>query len=288
VHAFLDAVDQDDVQFALVTFGDSVTHRVPLGADPAPIRAAIDELAARGGTNISAGVDAAAAILRAGRQDAQRLMIVLTDGVNGPGMPRLDLAAERAKDEGVTIVAVCAGGTCDPLLPQAASEPDFYFDVPDAADLVALFTRLVDELLESLRKVDITEVVAPGFELADASGGPPLAELGPDRFVWRIRALSEEGVDARHRLVARSPGRRPVARYTLVEYSSAEGLGRLYLPPAEVLVRGGPTPGPTALPPLASPTPGGPAPTSTPTPTEPSGRARLYLPLALDSQAVSR
>jgi len=288
VSAFLDEITSSKWQFALVAFNDTVTHAVALTEDRDAIRDVLNQLEPEGETNISAAIDKAHELLLADQPGVPKAMIVLTDGRNNAGFDPVAEAAARAKAAGIVIIAVCAGGNCDPQLPTAAANPGFYFNVPNAADLTALFQHLAGQLVRSLEGLRIDDLVGPDLELAPAMPSPPPDEILPGEIKWWLDVLPVGGVTVTHQLVGLAPGTHPVSLNARVDYytRAAPGMGVLFLPVPVIKVRGSVTPEvplPT-LPPPVTPSP-------TPTPTATRHRDWLgpvYLPLAARNAGPER
>merc|ERR1740124_572147 len=78
VHNF--ALGLDAARFSAVSFQSFATERVGWSTNQVEIDAAIDEMEANGGTSISAGLEAAGALLNNSRADATRIVLLFSDG----------------------------------------------------------------------------------------------------------------------------------------------------------------------------------------------------------------
>lgn len=171
--AFLDAMDLDQSRVGLVVFNDVAGLHSPLTQDKAYIRTRIDSITPSGRTNISAAIDLATGELVTKDRGMQRAMIVLTDGINTVPTDPVPVAAQRAKDQGIVVVTICAGGQCDPGLPMAASSPELFFNVPNAAELVQLYQKLAGELqANAIVSWSIHDVVPANMKYIDGSAIP--------------------------------------------------------------------------------------------------------------------
>jgi hypothetical protein len=238
----------------------------------------LDDLTAGGATNIGSAIERARQLLVEGRSEVPQIMIVLTDGVNSAGSGPVLTAAINAKSDGIVLIAVCAGGECDPVLPQAASDPTYYFSVPDAADLLSLFEQLGAQLIRSVTTLQLEDHLAPWIGLSALPARPLPDAAGADWLRWRFDLLPVGGISLTHQIVPQRIGVLPVSRFTTIEYTTygpdgqpAEGRAFLGAPRVEVI--GTPTPGPS-LPTL------GPPPLHSPTPTATAERppSRAFLP----------
>lgn len=282
-----------DVRFGLVAFSNVLLARVPLTADRVLVTDRLRALAPGGDTNIGMAIETAVDVLKDARPGARRFIVLLTDGYNSTGARPIPETAGNAKDAGIEVIAVCAGGVCDPALINAVSDPAFYFDVPDSQGLVELYGRIAAVISgavpASVRILDQPhgERVLP----AVPDSADPAPVRGPDPDVWAFGFPNDGGVAVTRRLEARRPGRFPATLWTRVEYTTADGAtGVLYVPPVPVAIAGPvppdlPTAGPlpTATPvPTATPTATAtplPTATATPSPTLRPEERGIYLPL---------
>lgn len=146
IEAVLAALDRNEGenQVAVVVFNRQAQVLVPLGADLEGARAALAALHTEPGSHLEAGVALAAAELGRARADAERWMVVLTDGRPDPSTPADCLAAaESARALGIRIDTIGLGADLDPGLLRAMAGADArYHEAPDAEDLAALFAAL--------------------------------------------------------------------------------------------------------------------------------------------------
>ncbi len=266
VRSMLTAPTSQQWLFGAVAFNDDVTEWVGVTENRQSVLDLVDRLRAGGGTNIGAAIRRGGELLAEAAAEVPQVMIVLTDGINATGSGPVLAAASEVKASGVIVVAVCAGGECDPALPEAASDPSYYFAVPDPESLVDLFGQLTRELIRSVTLLALEEQIGPGLELAGLLPQPPAAEITDLVVRWSFNRLPVGGVSLTHALVPRRLGHLPVARWTRLDYATLGQGGQVesgysYLPVPAIEVVGDPTPSPS-LPTLAPP----PAQTATPTP----------------------
>jgi Mg-chelatase subunit ChlD len=186
--AFLEAMDLSISRVGLVTFNQEAGLRVPLSQDARRIRGEIDSLIAGGKTNISAAIDIAHAELKRDPQGHQLALVVLTDGRNTVPADPVPVAAGRAKDDGITVAAFCAGGDCDPGLKDAASDLSLYFSVTDLAKLVELYTALAGKLQQnSIVTLTIRDEIPANMRYVAGSATPKADTDGPNVLVWNLK-----------------------------------------------------------------------------------------------------
>lgn len=287
--AFLDATDFKQTRVAVIAFGEVASVFAPLTSDRAPLEAAIRRLTPGGRTNISAAIDLARETLDADvRSNAARAMVVLTDGQNtAPGALPVADAAARAHAAGITVVAICAGGTCADDLARAASAPRFYYSVPDTTQLTALYRDLASTLQAvDVVAITVTDEIPANMRYVAGSARPAPARIDGSTLVWEFAAFPAAGI--RYTLEPLAIGTWPTnvaAVATFVDRLGRRGEAPFPVPQLHVTGVGTATPTPTIADtptPVATATPSA-TPTATPRPTRtPRVRYRpLYLPLAL-------
>jgi hypothetical protein len=134
---------------AIIDFDDVAQVAYPLSflsskSVRAAARNAVDQIDNSGGTNLSAGLDASIAELTSKRANGRpQFIIFLTDGQGDYSAS----SAERAREAGITINTIGLGQDVSSELLQeiAATTGGKYYPVERAADLTALFERIVVE-----------------------------------------------------------------------------------------------------------------------------------------------
>lgn len=132
-------IDFDDI-------GKVVYPLTTLGSDAArdAAKEAIDQIDNLGGTDLSAGLDAAVAELARNRQEGRsQFIIFLTDGQGNYN----DASAERAKQAGITVYTIGLGQevSADLLTRIAEQTGGKYYPVKNASVLSALFEKIFTE-----------------------------------------------------------------------------------------------------------------------------------------------
>ncbi len=141
-------VDFDDiasVQYSL-SFMDT-------GSARSAAKAAVNRIDDEGGTNLSAGLDAAIEELARNRVEGRRqFLIFLTDG-EGYYDPS---SAQRAQQAGITIYTIGLGSEIDPAILEgiATETGGRYYAVADASSLTALFERIFTENIDMASRAE--------------------------------------------------------------------------------------------------------------------------------------
>ncbi len=279
-HAFLDDVPAG-TRVGFVAFGTSVTVRLPLDADLAPVRAALDGLRANGRTAIAQALVAAESMLADARPEASGAVVLLTDGREAAGSVTAMLqAAARIKAAGHRVVTVCAGD-CDPELSDVASSPDDAIQTPDSAALVALFRSLAADLARA-QPADIRITEGYFEDVAPRPGlfiPQPVAQR-PAESVWSFGRLPRGRPQlVQVVVVPRSTERREAVRFTRLDYRFARQPGHAYFPSTFLdTIDPTPTAIPSWTPTATRPPTSTPWPTATPPGWPPVGARVLWLP----------
>ena len=139
---------QSGNRVALVSFNREAQLVQSLTNDLGSVRQALAGLSTVTGTRIDLGIAVARAELTGERGDAarSRVMVLLTDGrVSDVTNAEVVQAAEAAKAEGITLLAIGLGDAADvdfELLRAVASRPDLVFQAPSAAELAAIYAQI--------------------------------------------------------------------------------------------------------------------------------------------------
>jgi Mg-chelatase subunit ChlD len=308
--AFIDAMNFDVGQVAIVSFNRSATIRIPLTADPKAAKDAVGRITLAFGTDLGAGLEAGREVLEAGRPTTPTpdepasldVIVVLSDGISSRGSADQALAAaEDARQAGMSLAAVCLGADCDaPTMQAIASDPDLFFPT-DRDNLEAVYARIAHVLLNlALREYVVRDHIPGNMRLDAESVVPSPADVTDGVITWRFAVVPTRGITLTYRLVPQATGHWPTNELALgVFRDSADRVGSVQFPVPYVdvydplLPTATPTPtatsrpDPTATPTLSKtatswPSPASPTPSPSATPTR---RAvivgpPIYLPYA--------
>lgn len=154
IQGFFDALDEtnDEEEVGLATYSNRSTENQQLEFDYSETRDILEGIHPSGSTNIHAGIVDGADILgnRArGRDDARKLMIVMTDGLHNTG-PEPILAARDAKAAGIIIYTITFGHNADISRMKAIADETggAHYHAPNAAELEDVFRRVVVDSAE--------------------------------------------------------------------------------------------------------------------------------------------
>ena len=139
---FVDELDGAGLgdRIGLVSFGSSATRAASVGSDPDRVRRAAQKLSAGGGTDMAAGLEAAAGELKG--EDGRCVVVLLTDGMPNSSAATLR-ARERLVKAGADIIARGVEGANLDFLQQLATVDG---EILDLADLAGGFRGIARQL----------------------------------------------------------------------------------------------------------------------------------------------
>lgn len=157
--SFVDKLEEED-RIAIVRFGSYAQLTQDLTSDKDNVKNAIDNIGSEGGTAIHTGIDTSISHLNAaGREEAMKIITVLTDGQNDAGPSPVITSAQQAKDLNYTIFTIGLTNFVDEdLLMNIATKPEYYY----YSDF-----NMLDEIYQELSKKisEIKEVKTVGVSL---------------------------------------------------------------------------------------------------------------------------
>jgi Mg-chelatase subunit ChlD len=260
---------------------------------------AVNRVGANGGTRIDLGIMEGLRVISQGRSGLNRdelteVMVVLSDGGNNAGCAPVLAAARQARGQGILLIAVCVGNSCDEqCMRQVASGPRYYFRAQNAGQLSAVFERIRDRILKiNLRKLTVYDALPDWMEYVPGSADPPQSSPDdPDQWLkWEDVYVPADGVTYAFKVKPLKTGYMPTNAEATGNLIDNKGRSREWvfqvpwvtvLQPEPLSTAATPPPTPTFTPvPTDTPTP---TPTITPSPTNtPTPRPKpIYLPILL-------
>jgi cysteine-rich repeat protein len=148
--AFVGVMDFTKDVGGLTSFNDQASLDQTLTSDELALLSKVSELAASGGTAMELGI-------QTGRIDlvdngrVNKVMILVSDGVNNDGHTHPLFEADIAKAEGISIFTIGLEDTSSShdLLVGIASDPAYHFDAPNSEDIGYIYTQLVEQICVS-------------------------------------------------------------------------------------------------------------------------------------------
>lgn len=205
---FIDLMDLTQHRVGIVDYSSDV-RSYDLTTDAAGAKSYIDTLFANGGTATGDAIKVSTELLANHRDDAQPVIVLLTDGEatgTGEGLNAFDYAlkkANEAKDAGIvfyTIALLNVGDNPDNsapnnLLKNMATTSHHHHFVLGSVGLNAIYEAIVQEIgLASAYDVVVKDVVAPGFEIVPDSylNNIPRPEVVGNTLIWRFLELKDD------------------------------------------------------------------------------------------------
>jgi Mg-chelatase subunit ChlD len=149
---FVDLLSLPADQAGVVWFNERVGVEQSLTGERQALHAAIDRIPVHEFTRIDQGITLAHHELLhspMANPAAQRVMVVLTDGIPNP-VPewQVEAAADNAKSSGIRMFTVGLGQDVRPeFLRRLASTPDDYFESPTAGKLTDIYKRIAERIV---------------------------------------------------------------------------------------------------------------------------------------------
>ena len=262
---FMETLNLDQDQAALIEFNDTARVLEPLGRQRYRLQKAIAQLTPRGGTEIAAAISTAQAELSGPRhvQGHAPVMILLTDGTSSP--TEALAAATAAKEAGTQLFVIGVGSdVIEDLLRQVAS-PGRFFYTRSGADLTEIYLQIA----RLVQTTDLTNVVVSDTLRPDVaysgSGNPPPDRQGP-KLTWSLPVLPLQGITLTYQIQPSQVGEYdPSQEPARLSYQDRTGNSyQLQFPTRTIRVL---APTPTATPTATATATVTPTPTATRTPT---------------------
>lgn len=145
-----------------ITWNTDVLDEIGFQNTNPPVQSFLDAMRAGGGTDSTAGMEAARDIAGGFNADAVKAVVLLTDGVNGNYAsvnPATLAICDNLKSQGVVVYTIALGPVATQFpevaafLTACASDPGKFYNAPDATALQNVF----DAILTSVKKLRITE-----------------------------------------------------------------------------------------------------------------------------------
>jgi len=241
--AFLNELNPNGAQVAVVSFDTTATVLQPLTSDLRAVVRAIAKLDPGGQTNYIDALDKARAELTgpAARDDVPQVAVMMTDGkpTNRPGV---EDAADRLKSVPVSLYTIGLGLTVNQdLLRSMASRPDFFFSAPSEAELADVY-RAIARRITAVRVIDsatITDIVPADMQVDLGSTFPRHSnwDSATRTLTWQLSAVPASGDTISYRVRPTVTGLRPTNVRADIVYVDASGEpGSEIFPIPEIIV----------------------------------------------------
>ena len=135
--SFIDSLE-DNTNMALIGFSNSAYIRAEMGMDRAALQAAVSEISASGGTNITSGIISALEVCE--NTSGRNTILLMTDGQSDVNMS----IVEQAAAQGIVIHTIGFGGAIDEILQSIADATGGqYIRADSSSELTGVYRSLV-------------------------------------------------------------------------------------------------------------------------------------------------
>jgi hypothetical protein len=194
--SFIANMDETD-RVGYVKFGSygvlaqSLTYMNTAGK--ASMQATIDDTGLEGGTKISDGIDIAVnELVSNGREDALKVIVLLTDGQNDNGTTPVLKSAQAAKDANITIFTIgLTEFVNDEMLKEIASNPGYYYYAPTGAQLQGIYNEISSEIKKIASGARVFYVLPANVSYEGNASIAPDINTG-DTLQWLVGNLSPD------------------------------------------------------------------------------------------------
>jgi len=229
---FIDLMDLNVHRVGIVDF--SSTNNIglfPLGTDATAAKDYISKINANGGTATGAAIDKAIAELQNVRDEAQPVIVIMTDGdatePSGNAYQYALQKANEAKEQGIVFYTIALlNSTDDPntskpnlLLKDMATTSSHHHFVLGSTGLSAIYAAIVKEIgIASAYDVTVRDTVAPEFEIVPGSydHNIPKPDVIGNTLTWKFNELKDKTLTLSYKI-------RPVTDTKPGNYNVASG-----------------------------------------------------------------
>ena len=215
----LDLENNPNIKIDVVQFNSAARIMCELTNHAGRAASCTNKIGASGGSAIDKGIKEGLKVLVKGRSDApgripREVMLVLSDGVNNDGCPKVLKEAELVKRDGVQIFTVCLGGDCErDCLRQVASSALLFYEIAESRFLVQVFDHIRRAIQTTrLQKLSVS-VQAPtnmDIVLSSISGNGRWDERGRVIY-WEDEFVATSGMTLTYRQRSLESGFQPVS-----------------------------------------------------------------------------
>ena len=206
-------------RISIVKFSDNATSMLPLTNSLDNVNSTLDALYAGGNTNITdAFLKSENEIRGRGRQDAEKVIILLSDGVpNRPSGNPKDSAINEGKNAqklcGVFTVGllkhVGKGDKEEARRVLKACQNKGYYETDNGSGLDNIYTQILDEINVAAKNSIVTDVISSKFRLVSNSitytkGEAPIYDEGQRKITWNVGTIKNESCTMKYQIEALS------------------------------------------------------------------------------------
>lgn len=237
---FIDLIDFNSHNAGVVDFSSSA-RSLPLTNDATVLKNHINSIELGGGTETGYAIRQAMKLLENGREEAQPVIILLTDGEANNTADALK-AAEEAKQAGIviyTIALLAPGENADAsapnlLLRDMATTAKHHNFVLGSVGLIDIYRRIVQEIgISSAYDVEIKETVSPQFEIVPGSyeNNIPKPKVEGNTLTWNMLELKADTIELKYKVRLKDgekAGKYNIAESSKITYKDYAGANCSY------------------------------------------------------------
>ncbi|EOS54109.1 IPT/TIG domain-containing protein [Paenibacillus barengoltzii] len=213
---FVDLMDMTKHRVAVVDFA-STASSFPFTVDKDAVKSYIDKINANGGTATGSAIDAATALLADHREEAQPVIVLLTDGAATESPSNTDpfdyalQKAQAAKDAGVIFYTIALlNPNEDPetsapniLMKNMATTATHHYFVLGSQGLDQIYAAIVKEIgMASAYDVTVTDTVGNDFEIVPGSyeDNIPKPTVTGNTLTWKFNELKNSALTFKYKI----------------------------------------------------------------------------------------
>jgi uncharacterized protein YegL len=237
---FIDLFDFNSHNAGVVDFSSS-TRSLPLTNDATALKDHINSMRSGGGTETGYAIREAMKLLKSGREEAQPVIVLLTDGEANNTADALK-AAQEAKQAGIVFytIALLAPGEDENasapnlLLRDMATTAKHHNFVLGSVGLMDIYRRIVKEIgISSAYDVEIKETVSPQFEIVPGSyeNNIPKPKVEGNTLTWNMLELKTDTIELKYKVrlkAGEKAGKYNIAESSKITYKDYAGANCSY------------------------------------------------------------
>lgn len=239
---FVDLIDFNSHNAAVVDYSSTdTTKSISLTDDATTLKNHIDGISCGGGTETGFAIREAMKILEGGRDEAQPVILLLTDGEASNKADAL-LAAEEAKQAGIIFYTVALlSSSADPdtsapnlLLRDMATTSRHHHFVLGSVGLIDIYRAIVKEIgISSAYDVEIKETISPQFEFVPGSyeNNIPKPKVEGNTLTWNMLELKTDTIELKYKVrlkAGEKAGKYNITQSSKITYKDYAGANRSY------------------------------------------------------------
>lgn len=239
---FVDLIDFNSHNAGVVDYSSTdITKSISLTNDSTALKNHIDGINCGGGTETGYAIREAMKVLESGREGAQPVILLLTDGEANNTSDALK-AAEEAKQAGIifyTVALLPSSANPDTsapnlLLRDMATTSRHHHFVLGSVGLIDIYRAIVKEIgISSAYDVEIKETISPQFEIVPGSyeNNIPKPKVEGNTLTWNMLELKTDTIELKYKVrlkAGEKAGKYNITQSSKITYKDYAGANRSY------------------------------------------------------------